>query len=73
MSEEINLKEKFKQALASTIRVISDDLGEEEEKSLVFLSSEDLLFKSISSAMTFAVEDKAILNFSFKFVSLLLI
>ncbi len=32
MSEEINLKEKFKQALASTIRVISDDLGEEEEK-----------------------------------------
>ena len=116
-SEE--LKEKLRQALNSTAKVISDDfeikenldqnksskefnffnlenfflsavesvsalnfiksLGldrsfiSKDEISLVFLSSEDLLFMLTSSAITFAVEDKAILNFSFKFVSLLLI
>ena len=34
MNKEDNLKEKFKQALISTIKVISDDFKIEKEKNL---------------------------------------
>ena len=111
-SRESNLKEKFRIALTSTAKVISDDFDlnkkvSEKNKSkdessmeidtinspsdfikslgLFILSisigllpfdlffSETLLFKSKSSEITFAVEVNAILNFSFKVLSLLLI
>ena len=110
-----SFKEKLRQALSSTARVISDDLGinpkkkiknsEKQdlieldslnskddfikaraetdskalkkkfsnEKSFFFLSSTLFLFISKSSAITFAVEFRAILNFSFKLVSFVLI
>ena len=45
MSKEANLKEKFRQALASTVRVISDDLEIKKnlkiikvQKNLIFLN-----------------------------------
>ena len=41
--------------------------------SFIFFSSEFFFFTSKSSAITFAVEVKAILNFSFKLFSLVLI
>ena len=58
MSGKIDsLKEKFRLALTSTAKVISDDFD----------------LKDKSSEITFAVEFKAILNFSFKLVSFELI
>ena len=58
MSDKITtLKEKFRLALTSTAKVISDDFN--------------LINKS--SEITFAVEVNAILNFSFKLVILSLI
>ena len=58
MSDKIDsLKEKFRLALTSTAKVISDDL----------------FIKSKSSEITFAVEVNANLNFSFKLAILSLI
>ena len=79
MNKEDNFKEKFKQALISTAKVISDDYKPNANKQnassnnfnffeLKFLRSPFSILKS--SDITFTVEIKASLNFSLKLSSL---
>ena len=49
MKKEDNIKEKFKQALISTARVISDEFLSKNDIALMRLSGFDLFFPSILS------------------------
>ena len=74
MNQKENLKEKFKQALFSTIKVISDNykLDKKENKNLSSKNFDFFEFDNLNKKEDY-IKLRACLNFSFKLKSLLFI